>query len=347
MKKQMVTAIAVSALGAALVAAPVHAAQSPDAWITTKAKMALLTTPDVSATAVNVDTMDGAVTLHGTVSTQDERARAEAAVKKLDGVRAVRNLLTVVPPRAQNKVADSDAALEERVEKALAAEPALKDGSVKVQSVNAGQVLLAGTVPTLTAHLRALEVASRVPGVRRVESEITSPDRLADGEIYRDPRIKEPTTAAAGARMTDLWITSAVKMSLLADTRTPGLDVNVDSTDGRVTLFGTVESAAAKAAAEEDAKKVAGVTAVDNSLQIVAPAKHDAVAAKDDEVEERVEAALAKASLGSSAIGVEVENGVARLTGSVDSNADRLNAAVAARRVSGVRAIKDDLEIKQ
>jgi osmotically-inducible protein OsmY len=72
-----------------------------------------------------------------------------------------------------------------------------------------------------------------------VASEIKSPDKLADNEIYAD---KPETTAKAGNPMSDMWITSAVKMRLMADERTPALDVNVDTTDGAVTLFGMVPS---------------------------------------------------------------------------------------------------------
>ena len=79
-------------LGLLLTQAPASAAQS-DAWITTKAKMSLFTTDDVSATAINVDTLDGVVTLHGKVATKAEKAKAEDAVKRLDGVKSVRNLL--------------------------------------------------------------------------------------------------------------------------------------------------------------------------------------------------------------------------------------------------------------
>jgi osmotically-inducible protein OsmY len=52
-----VAAIALT-LGLTLGATPAQAGPS-DAWITTKAKAALLTTEGVSGTAINVDTADG------------------------------------------------------------------------------------------------------------------------------------------------------------------------------------------------------------------------------------------------------------------------------------------------
>jgi osmotically-inducible protein OsmY len=42
---------------------------------------------------------------------------------------------------------------------------------------------------------------------------------------------------------------------------------------------------------------------------------------------------------------IEVKNGVVRLTGTVLSGARRLEAAVAARAVPGVRAVEDDLRL--
>jgi osmotically-inducible protein OsmY len=316
----------------------------PDAWITTKAKLALLTTDGVSATDVNVDTIDGKVTLHGKVTSAAEKAAAETSVRKIDGVTGVRNLLQVVSARKEDTVTASDAEVKERVERALAADGPLAD--VEVQSVNAGVVLLAGRVDTLSAHLGAVSTAADVPGVRRVASEIQSPDRLGDAEIQRD----RPTTAAgdrdAGGTVSDLWITSGVKLRLLADSRTPGLDVNVDTTNGTVTLFGVVGTAEAKAAAEEDAKRVSGVKGVVNDLQVVPSAKRATVRQKDEKVEEDVKESLSRRDdLRDDRIDVDVANGVARLTGTVSSETDRLTAAVLAR-ANGASAVRDELRVE-
>jgi hyperosmotically inducible periplasmic protein len=85
-------------LAAALILAGAVAAQADtkDAWLTTKAKIALLT-DGVSATAVNVDTVDGKITIHGKVGTAAEKTQAEQTIRKMDGVKDVKNLLQVVP----------------------------------------------------------------------------------------------------------------------------------------------------------------------------------------------------------------------------------------------------------
>lgn len=339
--------LALSILAIVLSVDPTWAAQ-PDAWITTKAKIALLTTPGAPATDVNVDTVDGVVSLHGTVGTPAEKRAAEAAVKGIDGVKQVRSLLQVVASSRQPRVAATDADLQTRVATALAADASLPPSGVTVQSVNQGVVLLGGQVDTLTQHLHALAVASRVEGVKSVASEIKSPQRLADAEIYLDPKAQPAAGPRAGtAQVTmDALTTSAVKLALMADPRTPGLDVNVDTTGGRVTLFGMVDSAAAKAAAEEDVRSVAGVKTVDNALQVVAPKRQERVQTTDQEVDRHVTAKLsATEGLSASNITVEVQSGIVRLSGTVPNQEQRLLAALSARTTEGVRAVKDDLTI--
>ena len=129
---------------ALVLTAPVSAA-TPDAWITTKTKLSLLTTEGVSGTAIHVDTILGKVTLHGKVRSAEEKAKAESIAKKIDGVLEVRNLLQVVTPQREKVVQLSDDALKLRVEKALQDDASLKESSISVKSVNKGVVLVAGT----------------------------------------------------------------------------------------------------------------------------------------------------------------------------------------------------------
>jgi osmotically-inducible protein OsmY len=168
-------------LGAVL-AAPVSA-YPPDAWITAKTKLALLTTEGVSGTALSVATIVGLVTLYGKVSSTAEKAKAETVARKIDGVTGVRNFLQVVAPQHQKAGQGSDGTLKRRIAKVLQTDPFLQDSHISVQSVNTGVVLLSGTAKTLSAHLRAVEVVAIIPGVQRVVSEVQSPNTLADAEL--------------------------------------------------------------------------------------------------------------------------------------------------------------------
>jgi osmotically-inducible protein OsmY len=80
-----------------------------------------------------------------------------------------------------------------------------------------------------------------------------------------------------------------------------------------------------------------------NELQVVASAKQAAVKVRDEDIESEVKKAFEKADFKD--ISVEVKNGVVRLTGTVPTGVRRLEAAVLARSIQGVRAVKDDLRL--
>jgi hyperosmotically inducible protein len=162
------TAAAVALLLAWGVAAPAQA--SDDTWISTKIRIALMTTDGAGRTAVKVDTEHGKVTLHGTVDSQAVKDKAEATVRAVGGVTDVRNLLQVVKHSSQESVKAADKDLKDAVEKALKADASL-DG-IKLRSVEDGLVFLDGSTTSLTAELRAIETAYGVPGVRQVASGI-------------------------------------------------------------------------------------------------------------------------------------------------------------------------------
>ncbi len=143
-----------------------------------------------------------------------------------------------------------------------------------------------------------------------------------------------------GAAAKDMTITADTKMRLLADSDVPALDVNVDTFNRTVTLWGSVPTQQAKAAAEADAHKVGGVTRVVNELQVVPIARKEQVKARDDDLKQEVKKAIdARENLKGSSISVDVKNGVARLTGTVEDEQQRLEAAIAARSTPGVRAV--------
>jgi hyperosmotically inducible periplasmic protein len=162
---------AVLALSGALVAR----ADTKDPWLTTKAKIALLTTDGVSASAVNVDTVDGKMTIHGKVGSKAEKAKAEAVVRQIDGVKDVNNLLQVVPPSQKKVVEAKDDVVKDRVEAALKSTKNL--GDVKVASVNKGVVLLSGKTESLGQKLLVIERVYTVDGVHRVASEIETVEK--------------------------------------------------------------------------------------------------------------------------------------------------------------------------
>lgn len=323
-----------------------NAQAAPDPWVTAKVKMALIASEGVPGAQVHVDTSAGQVTLYGDVPSAAAKARAEEVARDVEGVRSVRNLLMTSTVVAKAEVAaHSDAELKQAVERALAEDHALADSKIGVKSVQDGVVYLTGSAQTFSEHRRAIGTAAGVLGVRRVESDVTAPDRISEAEIGHD----RPFDAAEYAKSTasDIWITTAVKTLLFADDGIPGLDINVDASDGRVTLFGTVASVDAKRRAEAEARKVEGVREVENDLQIVPESSQPMVARVDADLAKEVEERIgSSAELTGNDISVQVENAVVRLTGTIDGSGDRLAASTAARSVTGVTRVIDDLQVE-
>lgn len=68
-----------------------------DAMITAKIKASLLKAPDVKGTDVNVDTVNGVVTLKGAVQSQEQANRAMQIARASEGVKDVVSQLAVKP----------------------------------------------------------------------------------------------------------------------------------------------------------------------------------------------------------------------------------------------------------
>jgi hyperosmotically inducible protein len=169
----LVRAAAMSLVVSLVLVTSAFAMDRPDSWITMKTKLALMTTEGVDTWDLNVDTVNGVVTLHGKVASDEAKQKAESVTQGIEGVKSVKDLLQIVPKPQRSAVDKGDDIVKDNVKKAFDADPMLKDSGISVASVNKGVVLLSGSAKTLDAHLRAVEVARQVPGVHRVSSEVT------------------------------------------------------------------------------------------------------------------------------------------------------------------------------
>jgi hyperosmotically inducible protein len=148
---------------------------SDDTVITTKVRIAMMTTDGAGRNAVKVDTEHGKVTLHGTVDSQEVKDKAEATARAVGGVTEVRNLLQVVKQSRQESVKAPDKDVKNAVENALKRDKNLE--GIKVKSVDDGLVFLDGSATSLTNKLRAIDTAYDIPGVRQVASEIETKEK--------------------------------------------------------------------------------------------------------------------------------------------------------------------------
>lgn len=150
-----------------------------------------------------------------------------------------------------------------------------------------------------------------------------------------------------GNEVKDSWITSKTKLALITDSRTKARRIKVETQRGVVTLRGKVASGEERSAAEEITTRVDGVASVRNTLEIVPEMKRKALEVKDDEVTKSVQNRLATESqLKDASIRVRTDNGMVTLMGTVPTMQAKTRAADIARKVPGVRGIRNELAAK-
>lgn len=73
-----------------------------DAWVHAKLVAKLISDTQTPERKINVDVVDGAVTLRGQVDTAEGKTEAERLAKDTDGVKSVKNELKVAPTKSSN-----------------------------------------------------------------------------------------------------------------------------------------------------------------------------------------------------------------------------------------------------
>ena len=174
---------------------------------------------------------------------------------------------------------------------------------------------------------------------------------------------------SVGQAIDDATITASVKTRLLADERTKGFDINVDTVRGTVKLTGGADSLESKLAAGKIAGEAEGVVLVDNQLIVAAEGserRQDAnTATASGEVREALDEAgdgaddawitskvkaqlLADTAVKGTQINVDTKANVVTLTGTAESAAARDMAIKLAAGTKGVKnVIADQLLVKQ
>jgi osmotically-inducible protein OsmY len=179
---------------------------------------------------------------------------------------------------------------------------------------------------------------------------LAAPGFAAQGTTSGAVASAERTVAEAGTtatgEVTDSWLTLKTKLALLADERVSSNEVSVKTVKGVITLHGKVASAEEQKAAEEIALTIEGQKKVVNQLTVVPTAERKRVDRQDDQIVTDVEKALTKdARLKKTDIDVRAEKGIVTLTGQAPSLETSVRASETARRVSGVRAVRNELAI--
>jgi osmotically-inducible protein OsmY len=240
----------------------------------------------------------------------------------------------------------SDEEIREAVKDALVFDPRTLAFQPEVKVEN-GVVTLRGTVDNLKARRSAAQDAVNTIGVHRVKNllKVRSKEDLTDAQVEQE-----------------------IRDALSRDAIVQKAQVKVGVEDGEVQLYGTVDSYFERFQAEDVAARVPGVSTIRNHLDVdyVSPPyaygyrgyydwdplvyefdyDYDTVRVKPDwEIEGDIESELFWSPfVDADEVTVEVDDGVAVLTGTVDSWAERQAASDNALE-GGAYKVRNELDV--
>jgi osmotically-inducible protein OsmY len=137
----------------------------PDPEIARDAVAALKLELPSSADHIQVVVEDGWITLEGEVEWHYQRERAQQAVRKIKGVKAVSNLIQLKPVMTPSDV-------KRKIEEAFARNATIDASHIDVEA-NGGEVILKGAVRSWAERDEAERAAWAAPGVTKVDNRIT------------------------------------------------------------------------------------------------------------------------------------------------------------------------------
>jgi osmotically-inducible protein OsmY len=144
--------------------------------------------------------------------------------------------------------------------------------------------------------------------------------------------------------MSDRTVHECVLSELEWEPSVNAAHIGVVVEDGVVTLTGHVSSYAEKIAAERAVKRVAGVHAVAQEIEVRYPSDKKT---QDDQIAKRALDILAwNTIVPDDRIAVTVQNGWVTLTGEVDWWYQRQDAENSVRKLSGVRSLSNNIAVK-
>jgi osmotically-inducible protein OsmY len=138
--------------------------QRPDPDIARDAVAALKAELPISHDRIKVIVKDGWISLEGTAEWQYQKTAADAAVRKVKGVKGVTNIITVKP-----KVQPSE--IKRKIQEAFKRSAEVDADRITVEA-NGSEVILKGTVRSWIEREEAERVAWSAPGITKVEDRI-------------------------------------------------------------------------------------------------------------------------------------------------------------------------------
>ena len=252
MKVKYFISMTIAAVALLAISLPVYASKMDDERTELSARQSYVFKTYLQADDIKIKSIDGVVTLTGTVSEESHKALAEETVADLPGVKTVDNGLEV---KGETPAENSDVWIMMKVKTTLLFHRSVSGFKTEV-TVKDGIVSLQGETTSAAQKDLITEYAWDVDGVKEVKNEMTV------------AKTSKKASETVGEKIDDASITSQVKMTLLYHRSTSALKTSVTTKDGVVTLSGKAGNKVEKDLAAKYANDVNGVKSVKNLMTI-------------------------------------------------------------------------------
>ncbi|MFP4276678.1 MAG: BON domain-containing protein [Wenzhouxiangella sp.] len=230
----------------------------------------------------------------------------------------------------------SEARNEGRILMAYALNDHLSAFDIDVE-VERSRAVLSGQVEEDVQKDLAEELALDVDGIDEVDNRLQ-----VDHESGND----DSAGRDFAQRFDDATTTASVKSKLLWNRNTSGLEIDVSTNDGGVTLSGQADSEASKELAERLTGNTDGVRSVDNRIRVTGNGNDGSRDAgdvvSDSWITTKVRSSLIFSNVPARSIGIETTDGVVTLDGEVGNDAAHELAVELASDIRGVREVDAD-----
>jgi osmotically-inducible protein OsmY len=267
----------------------------------------------------------GVVTLTGKVATPYQKERATLDCLSVVNVKEVKNYLDVGAAGDVGVRKKAPAPSDEELGNSVRAElyqdlRVVGPNEIDVEAAS-GHVVLRGTVPSFSQKRLATRDAQEVVGVIWVSNLLS-----VDTEWREDEKLRED-----------------IRFALDSDSTLAGWDIRIRVTQGVVTLSGNVKSPYQKEHATEVASRILGVRDVLNDLEVSRLDKYSDTALVE-RLRSRLKADWETHSVAGK-IDIKAKNGIATLSGEVNTWSEYKEAARAASLTDGVWEVVNRLRV--
>lgn len=227
--------------------------------------------PYLRSNDISVVVKGSEAAISGIVEEEVNKELAQEIAMGVPGINNVDNQLTVeqdykpskeskdsnmANERSYGEVVD-DATITAAVKSKLMWSKDAEGLSTKVDT-KSGNLTLQGTAISEEAKAHAESMAKNTRGVISVDNQL-----VVDTDKPSVADTAKRSAGKAGSAISDGWITTKVKSTLMYSSNVSGSDISVNTTNGVVTLSGKVGSGAEQSLAAELAQNVRGVESVE------------------------------------------------------------------------------------